>query len=158
MFTRRPICVFAAIHKPSRFPDPATVNTNPMTVLIADDNARFRRLLRTLLEGTTSIVAEAANGTEAVQLYHRHHPDWVLMDIRMTILDGLKATMEILAEDPAARILIVSHYDDEQSRAAAREAGAAGFVSKENIADILTFMGTGPSTGAVSGQSAAQQP
>ncbi|HVR34931.1 MAG TPA: response regulator, partial [Methylomirabilota bacterium] len=63
-----------------------------MTVLIADDNARFRRLLRTLLEGTTSIVAEAANGTEAVQLYHRHHPDWVLMDIRMTILDGLKAT------------------------------------------------------------------
>jgi CheY-like chemotaxis protein len=129
-----------------------------MTVLIADDNDRFRQLLRSLLEGRARIVAEARNGVEAVQDYQAHRPDWVLMDVRMTMLDGLKATAQILAGSPEARVLIVSHYDDEQTRVAAREVGACGFVSKENVAGILDVLGLGHAPGSGNRQHAARLP
>ncbi len=74
------------------------------------------------------------DGAEALDAYHRCLPDWVLMDIEMEEVDGITATREILLSYPRARVVIVSKYADDQTREAARKAGACGYVLKENLA------------------------
>jgi CheY-like chemotaxis protein len=105
-------------------------------ILIAEDNAAMRQMLAALCRDWGAIVIECANGTEAVEAYAWHQPDWVLMDFAMPIMDGLVATARIKREFPAARILIVTDYDSEALRQAAREAGASGFVRKEDLAEL----------------------
>ena len=82
-------------------------------VLVADDQSMVRAGFRMLLSGEEDIdvVAEASNGREAVEKAARFKPAVVLMDIRMPELDGLQASREILAADPAARILILTTFD-----------------------------------------------
>lgn len=115
-------------------------------ILIADDDARMRRVIREIVAGLEMTVFEAANGAEAVDLYPIERPDWVLMDLRMKPLDGLIATSQIKAHSPQARVLIVSQYDDTELREAAARAGACGYVLKENLHElpgILTGMPPG---------------
>ena len=72
----------------------------------------------------------------AYAAYAAHRPDWVLMDIQLPGLDGIAATAQIRAAFPDARILVVSGYGDVRLRAAAREAGACGYVLKEDLLEI----------------------
>jgi two-component system NarL family response regulator len=107
-----------------------------MSVLIVDDNDRMRTVIRTIVEPTQGEIYEAADGTEAVAVYLRLHPDWVLMDLEMRPEDGISATRRIRASDPGARVVIVTEHDDPAIRLAALEAGACGFVPKEDLGQL----------------------
>ena len=112
-----------------------------MKILIADDNAGFRALLRDLLSDLTTDIEEAGNGEEAVIAYSRNHPDFVLMDLRMEPMDGIAATKAILAHDHAARVVVVSTFDDEALREAAHKAGACGYATKDDLSVLKTIFG-----------------
>jgi DNA-binding NarL/FixJ family response regulator len=108
-------------------------------VLIADDQAMVRAGFRMLLAGEAGIavVAEAADGAEAVAKAARFAPDVVLMDIRMPRLDGLEATRRILASRPNARVLILTTFDLDEYLYDALRAGASGFVLKDDPPEQL---------------------
>jgi DNA-binding NarL/FixJ family response regulator len=108
-------------------------------VLLADDQALVRAGLRMLLSGEDDIevVAEAANGREAVALAAQHRPDVVLMDIRMPELDGLEASRRILAADPGARVLVLTTFGLDEYVYEALRVGASGFVLKDDPPEQL---------------------
>ena len=108
-------------------------------VLVADDQSMVRAGFRLLLSGEDGIevVAEAENGLAAVDKAARFQPSVVLMDIRMPELDGLEATRRILAADPGARILILTTFDLDEYIYEALQAGASGFVLKDDPPEQL---------------------
>jgi DNA-binding NarL/FixJ family response regulator len=108
-------------------------------VLVADDQSMIRAGFRLLLarEPDIDVIAEASNGVEAVQQAARFSPTVVLMDIRMPELDGIQATRQILAADPAARILILTTFDLDEYVYEALQAGASGFVLKDDPPEQL---------------------
>ena len=104
-------------------------------VLLADDQALVRAGFRLLLEsaGDIAVIAEAANGGEAVALTREHGPDVVLMDINMPEVDGVTAT-HLIASDPrlaATKVVVLTTFDDEETVFAALRAGASGFLVKD---------------------------
>jgi len=108
--------------------------------MIVDDHAEMRRLLRSLLDDLASEFTECADGTEAVAAFARQRPDWTLMDIAMKGMDGLEATRRILKQFPGSRILMLTQHDTPQMRAAALEAGACAFISKDNLDQLGTIL------------------
>ena len=108
-------------------------------VLVADDQPLVRAGFRMLLsdEPDISIVAEAANGLEAVQKAARFDPAVVLMDIRMPDLDGIEATRRIIAADSRARIIVLTTFDHDEYIVEALAAGASGFVLKDDPPEQL---------------------
>jgi DNA-binding NarL/FixJ family response regulator len=101
-------------------------------VLLADDTAEIRRLLRVNLEldGRFDIVGEAADGTEAVTLARSLRPDVVVLDLAMPVMDGLQAAPAIRRSSPGSRILVLSGFDHSRMEARAREQGADGYLEK----------------------------
>lgn len=111
-----------------------------MKILIVEDNREMRRLLSGLLKDVAEAIYECADGAEALAAYEAHHPDWVLMDIKMLKMDGIAATRQITRAWPAARIMMVTDYDDTQLREAAHLAGAAEYVTKENLLEVRRIL------------------
>ena len=111
-----------------------------MKVLIVDDNEQARWMIKHYLRELSGEFRECADGAEALSAYADFHPDWVLMDWEMKQVHGLAATRRIIADFPEARILIVTNYDQKDMRQAATEAGAIGFVTKDNLLDLRLFM------------------
>lgn len=109
---------------------------NRMTLLIVDDSAAIRHLLRRLVSDAAAEVWECSDGADAVAAYTEHQPDIVLMDVRMPRMDGLSASREIRRLDPSARIAVVTDYDDQDVRDAACQAGACAYVLKQNLTDL----------------------
>jgi DNA-binding NarL/FixJ family response regulator len=103
-----------------------------MRILLADDQALVRGGLRLILDAEPDIevVAEAADGGEAVARAIETKPDLVLMDIRMPALDGIEATRRLLAELPETRVLILTTFDLDDYVVDAFRAGASGFLLK----------------------------
>jgi len=103
-----------------------------MRILLADDQALVRGGLRLILDAEPDIevVAEAADGHEAVARAIETKPDLVLMDIRMPALDGIEATRRLLAELPETRVLILTTFDLDDYVVDAFRAGASGFLLK----------------------------
>ena len=115
------------------------VVSDPIRVLVADDQALVREGLMTLLEIAAGIepVAAAADGEEAVALAARHRPHVVLMDLRMPRLDGVEATRRIRAAQPETEIVVLTTHADDQSILGALQAGARGYLTKDaGIAEI----------------------
>src|SRR3954469_13920695 len=108
-------------------------------VLVADDQSMVRAGFRMLLsrEEDIEVVAEAANGLEAVEKAARFGPSVVLMEIRMPEPDGLEATRRILAADPGARVLVLTTFDLDEYVYEALRAGASGFVLKDDPPEQL---------------------
>jgi DNA-binding NarL/FixJ family response regulator len=111
-------------------------------VLLADDQALVRSGFRVLLEPAedVEVVAEAADGAEAVAAARTHRADVVLMDIRMPGIDGLAATRRIAADDDLAgvRVLILTTFEADEYVLEALRAGASGFLTKDvELTDLL---------------------
>ncbi|MFE2430528.1 response regulator [Streptomyces sp. NPDC059373] len=110
-------------------------------VLLADDQALLRVTFRILIDSCADmdVVAEAADGKEAVELTRVHQPDIVVMDIRMPGTDGLTATNTICADPElsATRVLILTTFEIDEYVAQALRAGASGFLGKDVDADTL---------------------
>jgi DNA-binding NarL/FixJ family response regulator len=102
-------------------------------VLVADDHALFRAGIRKLLQSFTGVevVAEAADGQEALRLTATHRPDVLLMDIAMPSLNGVEAAARLSREGPRPRIIILSMHTGEEHVLRAVRAGAAGYLLKD---------------------------
>ena len=107
-----------------------------MTILIVEDNATVRRLIRRAIAHLTTKIYECGDGADALKAYTEHQPDLVFMDIRMPRMDGLAATRQITKLYPKARIVIVTDYNEEQLRVAALAAGAIGYALKDNLTEL----------------------
>jgi two-component system response regulator DegU len=105
----------------------------PLKVLIADDERLFRQSLRKLLEGSKDIkvIAEAADGQEAVLRAKEKEPDIALLDVRMPKMDGIKAAKLITSLVPKTKILMLSIHDDDEKIISALKAGAVGYILKD---------------------------
>ena len=108
-------------------------------VLIADDQSLFREGLRTLLSTRTEVevVAEAANGREALAQVETSAPDVILMDLRMPVMDGIMATAQIRQRWPEIPVLVLTTFDDDASLFGALRAGAAGYLLKDVSSETL---------------------
>ncbi len=113
-----------------------------MKVMIVDDNAEVRGLIRTILADVASDFVECADGQEAVTVYERERPDWAVMDVAMEAMDGVTATRLITSKFPGSHIVIVTQYNHPQLRQRAREAGADGFLLKEDLMELRTALTT----------------
>src|SRR3981189_150223 len=104
-----------------------------ITVVIADDHSVVREGLVSLItrKADMTVVAEAANGREAVDLWKQHHPDVTLLDLRMPELDGVGALKEIRAGDEKARIIVLTTFDGDEDIYRAIQAGAKGYLLKD---------------------------
>lgn len=111
-----------------------------MNVMIVEDNPRMRRLIKNIVSQVADEIYECGDGAEAVAAYGAQRPDYVLMDIEMGVMDGITAVARIKAADPAAKILIVTDYDQVELREAAREVGACGYVMKENLLALIGIL------------------
>ena len=108
-------------------------------VLVADDQPLMRTAYDMTLRGEEDmeLVGEAANGQEAIDEARRLHPDVILMDVRMPVLDGVEATQVVSSEDPAVKILILTTFDIDEYVVEALRAGASGFLLKDVRPDEL---------------------
>jgi DNA-binding NarL/FixJ family response regulator len=107
-------------------------------ILIADDEPLFAEALELLLgaDERIEVVGRATNGARAVELTRELEPDLVLMDLSMPGMDGFSATEQI-ARDSDVRVLVLTGSDDPADVAKARRAGAAGYITKDQIAETL---------------------
>jgi DNA-binding NarL/FixJ family response regulator len=108
-------------------------------VVLADDQPLVRAGLRVLIADTADldVAGEAGTGAQAVQLARDLRPDVVVMDIRMPGMDGIEATGMITAEHPAARVVVLTTFDDDDYVYAALRAGASGFLVKDMALDDI---------------------
>ena len=102
-------------------------------VMLVEDHALVREGTRELLdqENDLQVLVEAGDGEEAVRLAAEHSPDVIIMDIAMPKLNGIEATKQIKATNPAIAILVLTAYDDDQYIFAFLEVGAAGYLLKD---------------------------
>jgi DNA-binding NarL/FixJ family response regulator len=111
----------------------------PIRVLIADDQRVVRdglTMLVGLIDGV-DVVGAAGDGAEAVRLAQAHHPDVILMDLRMPDTDGIAATAELRERLPAARVLVLTTYADQDAILPALQAGARGYLTKDASAEQI---------------------
>ena len=110
-----------------------------MKVLICDDQAITREGLSMLLalDREITVVAQARDGAEGVELAALHQPDLVLMDLKMPGMNGIEATRQIRSRFPAIRVLVLTTYDDDQWVIDAVRAGAAGYLLKDTTREEL---------------------
>jgi len=111
-----------------------------ISVLLAEDHVIVRQGLRSLLDvdGRFTMAGEARTGREAVAMARSLRPDVILMDIAMPMLNGLEATRQILAANPAAKVLVLTAHCEDEYLEQACAAGVAGFLEKHSSAEVLT--------------------
>ena len=114
-----------------------------LKLLIVDDKAQVRSMIRRFIGDLASEISETDDGDSALDAYAAFLPDWVLMDIEMKHTNGIVATERIRAAYPQANIVIVTNYDDDCLRERATAAGARGYVLKENLLALRSMLMTG---------------
>jgi DNA-binding NarL/FixJ family response regulator len=112
-----------------------------INVLVAEDHPIVRDVLSRLLEKESDleVVAMVRNGEKAVNAAIRHHPHVAVLDIRMSDMDGIEATQEILAQSPQTRVLMLSGFNDAEYIRKSLEAGAVGYVLKDFVKKDLAL-------------------
>jgi DNA-binding NarL/FixJ family response regulator len=111
-----------------------------MKLMIVDDHAGVRKMIRQLVALPTDVVCECASGEEAVQNAMRFCPEVVTMDVRMPGMCGLDAARAILQMIPSVRIIIVSSYDEPRMLDASIEAGCVDFLGKEDLSRLRSML------------------
>jgi two-component system response regulator DegU len=102
-------------------------------LLIVDDSSEMRKLIRQVASKSCDEIFECEDGDEVVAAFDSHQPDWVLMDVEMKRVDGLKATATLMQLHPEAKVIIVTKHQDDMTRKAAVDAGARYFLGKDNL-------------------------
>ncbi len=126
-------------------------DARPITVVVADDHELFRRGMQTVLamEAGFDVLAQAADGEEAVAKVAELAPDVVLMDVRMPGLDGIEAARRIRQSAPSTRVVMLTISDEEEDLYRAVRAGANGYLLKdaslEDVADAVRAVARGES-------------
>jgi len=120
-------------------PDLALIAVAPASVLIVDDHALLRTGVANIInhEPDLQVVAEAANGVEAVDAFERHRPDVTLLDLRMPVMEGVEAVRRIRERDPHAKVIVLTTYDTDEDITRALKAGAKAYILKDIAADAL---------------------
>ena len=108
--------------------------------MIVDDNPKMRKMIRQILSSKFNEFIEHNDGAGAFEKFCEFKPDWVVMDVKMENVDGIKATKEIMKKCPNAKIVIVSHFSDKETKKEALNAGAQRFISKDNLTDLLEVL------------------
>jgi DNA-binding NarL/FixJ family response regulator len=105
-----------------------------ITVLIADDSAAIRRAVRALMEQSSlcQVCGEAEDGKSAVELVHQLHPDVVVLDLSMPVMNGIEAAREISASEPHTKVVLFTAYDSEPLKREAQRAGVSTVLSKHS--------------------------
>lgn len=125
---------------------------NLIAVVIVDDDPLVRSGLALMLGGARDlrVVADAANGAEAVAACAEHHPDVVLMDLHMPVMDGIEATRQLCSPVASPSVLVLTTFDDDESVLRALAAGASGFLLKdtdpEDIVEAVRRVAAGEPT------------
>src|SRR5215469_6919178 len=121
------------------FPARAVAKADKIRVLIADDHVTVLEGLAAIIgrQPDMKVVAEAADGREAVDLWQKHRPDVALLDLRMPILDGVRATDEIRRQNATARIIVLTTFDTDNEIHGAIKAGAKGYLLKDTRREEL---------------------
>jgi two-component system, NarL family, response regulator len=112
-----------------------TVEPRPIRILAADDHPLLRDGIAAVIEAQSDmhLVAEAANGRDAVQRFREHVPDVTLMDLQMPGISGIEAIAEIRGDFPRARIVVLTTYEGDVQALRAFKAGASGYVLKSMV-------------------------
>ena len=109
-------------------------------LLIVDDSAEMRQLLKSIVKKTADEVIECEDGDEVLAAFSSYQPDWVLMDVEMKRVDGLQATANLVKQHPHAKVIIVTQHIDVQTRTAASEAGARFFIGKDDLLSLRSLI------------------
>lgn len=111
-----------------------------MTLMIVEDNLKFRSYVKDLFKKNFSDIYETASGKEAVEKYKTNLPDIVFMDVNIEELDGIKATKKILSDYPLAKIVMVSQYNEPKMKKAATDAGVIDYVTKDDLSRLFEIV------------------
>ncbi|MBZ5576651.1 MAG: response regulator transcription factor [Acidobacteriia bacterium] len=113
--------------------------SNPIRILVAEDHLVARVGVSTIvnMQPDMTVVAEAANGQQAVELYRKHAPDVTLLDMRMPIMSGVEAAQAIRAEFPNARMIALTTYGGDEDIRRALAAGVQAYLTKDVLHDEL---------------------
>jgi DNA-binding NarL/FixJ family response regulator len=109
------------------------------TVLVVDDHALVRTGVANIIshEPDLQVIAEAANGAEAVAAFERYRPDVTLLDLRMPVMEGVEAVRQIRLRDPLAKVIVLTTYDTDEDITRALKAGAKAYILKDISASAL---------------------
>ena len=109
------------------------------TVLVVDDHVLVRTGVANIIshEPDLQVIAEAANGVEAVAAFEKHRPDVTLLDLRMPVMEGVEAVRQIRVRDPQAKVIVLTTYDTDEDITRAMKAGAKAFILKDISAGAL---------------------
>lgn len=109
-----------------------------MNIIVIDDDPLVVQALTTILNANDfNIVAKGYSGIEAINLYKKYNPDLILLDIRMSDMNGIEATKNILEYNPLAKILLITTFNDEEYISKAILLGCKGYILKDNISGII---------------------
>jgi len=114
-------------------------DSGPATVLVVDDHVLVRTGVANIItnEPDLKVIAEAANGVEAVAAFERFHPDVTLLDLRMPVMEGVEAVRQIRLRDPNAKVIVLTTYDTDEDITRALKAGAKAYILKDISATAL---------------------
>ena len=117
----------------------AGVGVKKATVLLVDDHALLRTGVANIInqEPDLEVVAEAGDGIEALEAYERHHPDVMMLDLRMPRMEGVEVVRRIRERDPRALVIVLTTYDTDDEIQRALKAGAKAYVLKDISAEDL---------------------
>jgi DNA-binding NarL/FixJ family response regulator len=110
-----------------------------MRLMIVDDHAGMRAMIRHFTGSPGDVICECSNGADAVAQAREFGPDLVTMDLRMPGIGGFEATRALVAALPSATVVVVSSFDTPELRRAAASSGAKGFIAKDNLHSLKGF-------------------
>jgi DNA-binding NarL/FixJ family response regulator len=116
------------------------MQTTRLKLMIVDDHAQTRALIRELIGHYVDEILECSDGEEAATQCAAFRPDLVTMDLNMPMTGGLEATRRILEHHPEARVIVITQTDTAENRKAAVRAGACHFFSKTNLISLLSYV------------------
>jgi len=111
-----------------------------MKLMIVDDHAETRSLIRETIGHLADEIVECIDGREALAMYDQFLPDLVTMDLNMKTVDGFEATRQLRMKHPLSRVLVVTQFDSVVCRSAAMAAGAGRFFSKDDLAGLRQYL------------------